>query len=90
MINVTSGIVLGECVNVTSTAGQRMDVFVCPMYVCFLSQGRTAVPTGMSLNQSNPTWSSYYPMDPRVEFQWGEIDGITAVKSIYDAYQEKL
>ena len=29
-------------------------------------------------------------MDPRVEFQWGEIDGITAVKSIYDAYQEAV
>ena len=35
-------------------------------------------------------FASFYPTDPCVEFQWGEIDGTTVVESINDAYEEVI
>ena len=71
----------GECVNVTPENGQQMDVFMCP--ACLLS-----LPISQTSTSNLPPCASFYPTDPCVEFQWGEVDGTTVVKSIHDAYEK--
>ena len=72
----------GECVNVTSAAGQQMDMFICP--TC------TSVSSSQATTTNLPPSASFYPTDPCVEFQWGEIGGTTVVESINDAYEEVI
>jgi len=53
-----------------------MDVFIFP--TC----------TYISLSANLPPSALYYPKDPCVEFQWGEIGGTIVVNLLYDAYEE--
>ena len=64
-----------ECVNVTPGVGQQMDVFMCPTYLLSLPSSQTSA-------SSLPPRASFYSTDPCVEFQWGEVSGLTVVKSI--------
>ena len=59
-----------------------MDMFICP--TC------TSVSSSQATTTNLPLFASFYPTDPCVEFQWGEIDGTTVVESINDAYEEVI
>jgi len=72
----------GECVNVTPVTGQQMDVYI---YICPTC---ASIPSLQVTTTDLPLSALFYPTNPCVDFQRGEIDGFTAVRSINDAYEE--
>ena len=76
----------GDCVGITPSVGRQMETdaeeFICP--TCSSPTARSCVVTANDPCSN----ASFYPSDPCVDFQWGDIDGATFSQLMRDTYEE--